>query len=81
MYEFFYDLAVYANENWCKGAFTAREIACHAYTYTEEAKRCTPEYTTAHIQSLIENLEEDVRNGCKEAEDFIEKINEWIDYA
>ena len=79
MYGFFYDLAVYANENWCKGAFTPKEIACNAYIYFEDAKASTLEDPSAHIRTLLENLEEDVRNGCKEAEAFIEQIYECID--
>lgn len=90
-YEDFYDIAVYANENW-RGKFTQKEIACNAYeNLVEFQKSNNSGEATANIQALINALTEDAQNGSKEAEEFLQKIQEnarflsreenWIKFA
>lgn len=71
---FFYDLAVYANRNW-GGGFDEKSIACMAYDnlleMEESLKYGIP---SATIESLIDCLREDVRNGNDEAETFLDEI-------
>lgn len=78
MFEFFYDVAVYANENW-RGKFTPKEIAVNAYLYTQDALASTSDTPQGSIVTLIEQLVEDMSNGSKEAERYYDKLLEWLD--
>ena len=55
-YEDFYDLAIYANENW-RGGYTERELAINAYIYKTAYDAEGTE--SAIIKELLARLEED----------------------
>ena len=58
-YEFFYNIALYANANW-KGGFSNREIACNAYNYICDFQTSKETGVIAEsIKYLYENLVED----------------------
>ena len=71
---FWYDVAEYANENW-KGGFSPKEVAENAYEYL-----CEWEFTmkvgvvTPTIETLMEQLHEDLINGNEKAEEFHDEI-------
>lgn len=72
-YSDFYEIAVYANENWNRGNFTAKEVAEGAYEYLIEYQKFVDfGRTTETMDSLIANLEEDYAN------DPTETVREWI---
>ena len=77
-YEFFYDVATYANKHW-KGCFTEKEIAVNAYNYLESFKTCIElQNTVPAIQTLLDNLQEDIKNDPKneEAIHFFEELKQ-----
>ncbi len=73
-YGFFYDVAEYGNANW-KGGFSPKEVAENAYEYL-----CEWEFTmrigvaTSTIETLMEQLHEDLVNGNEKAEEFLDEI-------
>lgn len=67
-FEDFYDLAVYANENW-QGHLTQKEIARRAYIYTVEHDACGTE--SEIIQAMLEQLAMD---NSEEAREFERRI-------
>lgn len=64
----FYDLAVYANENW-KGSFSDREIAENAYIYKIEYDALGTDSDI--IRSLLEQLNDD---NTDDAIEWISKL-------
>ena len=70
-YEFWYDVAEYANEAW-RGFFTPREIAINAYEYMCEWEA---NMEGNNIKELIAQLEED---GSEKAKEFLDEINYQI---
>lgn len=71
---FFYDLAVYTNKNW-GGGFDEKSVACIAYVNLKEMEESLKDgIPTESIESLIDFLREDVRNGNDEAETFLDEI-------
>lgn len=65
-YNFFYDIAIYGNENW-KGVYTPKEVACNAYDYLcafEESKESQEPHDV--IKELTKLLEEDGSDKAKE---------------
>ena len=59
-YADFYDIAVYGNENWNKGNFTPKEIACNAEIYYADFQWSKENDTISEsIKSLCKNLAED----------------------
>ena len=77
MYEFFYDLAVYANENW-KGNFTPKEIAVNAYLYTCDCQCSTFEEPVGSMFTLLRNLGEDYNNGSEEEDYYLTQLIEYL---
>lgn len=76
-YEDFYDIAVYANENW-KGNYTEKEIAINAYIYYADFQWSKEnDYEYSSIKTLIDNLCEDARNLKKDSEDYL-NIAYWL---
>ena len=77
-YSFWYDVAEYCNDNW-KGGFSPKEIAEGAYNYL-----CEWEFTmkvgvvTSTIETLMEQLHEDLVNGNEKAEEFLDEIKYQI---
>lgn len=60
-YEDFYDIAVYASENW-KGNFTPKEIAVYAYRYYADFQWSKENDTISEtIKSLAKNLADDLK--------------------
>lgn len=58
-YSDFYDIAVYANDNW-KGNFSQKEIACNAYNYLMDFEYSKAKGTVVStIQELIDLLLDD----------------------
>lgn len=78
MYEFFYDLAVYANENW-KGNFTPKEIACNAYTYLCDCQASTYDNLKGSMNDLYDNLYQDVNDANYEAFCFMQQLREYLE--
>lgn len=78
-FELFYDLTVYANDNW-GGGFTEKEIAMNAFDYYNEyllsVERSNP---TMDISILLHNIYEDMNSylDC-ETWDMLSSINEAI---
>ena len=66
----FYDLAMYANENW-RGGFSERETAENAYIYKVEFDGLGTDSPV--IQSLLEQLKED---NTEEALEWSERIED-----
>ena len=59
-YEFFYTIAEYGNENWARGSFTHKEVACNAYDYLCEFKSAMESETINNtIKELYKLLVED----------------------
>ena len=81
-YEFFYNVATYANDNW-KGGMSTREIACNAYEFLisfEESKANGKENAT--MTSLFERLLDDAYergNGCQ-AEKYYDALIKELNY-
>ena len=73
-YSFWYDVAEYCNDNW-KGGFNPKEISEGAYEYL-----CEWEFTervgvaTSTIETLMEQLHEDLVNGNEKAEEFLDEM-------
>lgn len=71
---FWWDIATYGNENW-KGGFSSKEVAENAYEYL-----CEWEATervgvpTSTIETLMEQLHEDLVNGNEKAEEFLDEM-------
>ena len=79
-YEFFYNVATYANNNW-KGKATPREIACNAYEFLisfEESK--ANDKANATIESLLDRLLDDILEECRDCQagEFYKEIAEGI---
>ncbi len=78
-YADFYDIAVYANENW-RGKFTPREIANNAYElFLDFQESCKQGKPICSMVGLLENLTEDaynLGNGCKADEWYTQIIRE-----
>lgn len=78
-FELFYDLAVYANDNW-GGGFTEKEIAINAFDYYNEyllsVERSNP---TMNMSILLHSIYEDM-NGYLDDETWamLSSINEAI---
>lgn len=78
MYSMFYDIAVYANENWAKGSFTPKEIACNADVYCSDFRWSIENNTISEtIKSLAKNLTEDLQNIDESDTDY-EEIKHWL---
>ena len=77
VYDDFYDMAVYANDNW-RGKFTPKEIACYASEYFEEYKKSVKfKRQTLPIQTLFQNLLTDLKeNNVYENE--IDDVKMWL---
>lgn len=61
-YSDFYDIAVYAKENW-QASYTPKETACNAYNlYADFEWSKENEKIVDSIRTLYENLVEDVKN-------------------
>ena len=73
-YSDFYDIAVYANDNW-KGNFSQKETACNAFDYYMDFEYSKVKgVVTEIIQQLIELLLDDWyndSNGNTEVEDWL----------
>lgn len=77
MFDFFYDLTQYANENW-RGKFSPREVAEHAYIYTMEMEYSIKDKELSYvIQDLKDQLYEDMRNGSIRAKELYERIEDY----
>ena len=64
-YEFFYTIAEYGNENWARGSFTHKEVACNAYDYLCEFDSSKENETpTEVIKNLYKLLIEDETEEC-----------------
>lgn len=76
-YEFWYDLASYANGAW-KGSFTPKEVATNAYNYCTSWSYGweTDGKVSDIIVDLMLMLTED---GSEEANEFLEKIRTEIE--
>lgn len=78
-FEFFYDVATYANENW-KGKMSPKEVAYNAYEYTlsyEESKANGK--PNAVMESLCEQLLDDAYecgNNCPADRFYMEIVRE-----
>ena len=74
MFELFYEVAEYANENW-RGKMSPREVAVNAYVYTIEM-----EYSLKHEEmsrtlcELLNQLKVDSYNGSETAAELIDRI-------
>ena len=79
MYNFFYDVAVYANTNWAKGAFTPKEVAENAYFYTCDCQSSTSTEPYGSMQTLLSNLIEDADNGNEEADRLLGELIDWLE--
>ena len=74
----FYDIAEYASENW-RGFFTPRENAQGAYDwYTEYQMSIMAKEPTYNIQALLDQLDEDARNGSEKAKEWLTEIRNSI---
>lgn len=74
----FYDIAVYANENWNKGNFTPKETACNAESYYADFKWSKENETISEtIKSLTKNLAEDLQNMNESDADY-EEVKYWL---
>jgi len=80
-YEFFYNVATYANDNW-KGKATPKEIACNAYEFLisfEESKATGK--TNATMISLLEQLLDDAweQGNGSQADEYYKAIVEELE--
>lgn len=74
----FYDIAIYANENWNKGNFTPKEVACNADIYCSDFRWSVVNDTIAEtIKSLCKNLAEDLQNMSESDADY-EEVKNWL---
>ena len=63
-YSDFYDMSVYANDNW-RGKFTPKEIACNAEDLFMEYKESLLLKELTHpVKSFVTKLNEDVKEGA-----------------
>ena len=78
-FELFYDLAVYANDNW-GGGFTEKEIAMNAFDYYNEYLLSVERSnSTMDISILLQNSSEDMNSYLDyETWDMLSSINEAI---
>lgn len=61
-YEFFHEIAEYANANWAKGSFTQEEVRENAEIYYADFQYSKANDTISEtIKSLCRNLIEDLR--------------------
>lgn len=74
----FYMIAEYADDHWnCKS--TPMEIAQNAYDcFTEYQMSVVAKEPTWNIQALLDQLDEDARNGSEEAKEFATEIKDSI---
>lgn len=74
----FYMVAEYANDHWnCKS--TPMEIAQNAYDWFEEYKMSVmAKEPTWNIQALLDQLDEDGRNGSEQAIEWATEIKNSI---
>lgn len=83
-YTDFYGIACYANENWNKGNFTSKEVACYAYDYYADMQWSKANGKVAHsIKTLCENLMEDIANDPKneDAKYWLEQITKELVFS
>lgn len=74
----FYLISEYASNNW-RGFFSPIEIAIGAYEYfTEYQMSVVAKEPTWNIQALLDQLDEDGRNGSEEAREFATEIKNSI---
>lgn len=85
-YEFFYTIAEHGNENWARGSFTHKEVACNAYDYLCEFNHSMESETiTGTIKELYKLLVEDGSEECLEwAYEIASELNlidmDFMDY-
>jgi len=77
-YADFYDISVYANENWNKGNFSPRFVACNAHCYYSDFKwsKENNEISTT-IATLCENLYDDLQNMREFDRDY-DDVHYWL---
>lgn len=77
-YGFWWDVADYANRNW-KGAFSPKDVAESGYEFLVEWEATMKSKKLSYvIDSLMEQLHEDVINGSEEAKSFMDAIDEEL---
>ena len=79
MFEFFYKLAEYANENW-GGNLSSKEIAVRAYIYTQDCLASVPNDPFGSIKELMFLLQQDIASGtyASEAEELYSQLLQWL---
>lgn len=74
-YSYFYDVAVYANNNW-KGFFSEKEIACMAYEYLCDFQTSERNgYASGSMGELLRALRDE---KCIEAFQWYKEIHDAI---
>ena len=74
-YSYFYDIAVYANENW-KGFFSEKEIACMAYDYLCDFQTSERNgYASGSMGELLRALRDE---DCIKAYEWYKEIHDAI---
>ena len=77
-FEDFYNIALYANENWNKGKFSHREEACNAHCYYSDYEYSKANNTiSTTIKTLCENLYEDLQNMSEDDADY-SNVHWWL---
>ena len=83
-YDFFYDIAEYANISWNKNGFTPKEVACGAYEYLLDFKQsCKDREPVGTIAGLLQNLKEDISDpqACQWVMDMTAVIEGRYNYG
>lgn len=76
----FYDISVYANENW-KGSYTPKEVAQNAYDYYSDFQSAKRKGCLVKDNTIFQILMRLVEDGSEEALDWSNKILNEINDA